>query len=82
MLRVINPEDWFLVLIVFGSLVTFPAVLAVTARVFNVPLSRIFNKEIWIIVGQISGIAIFTLLLIQVSIDSDGLGAKLIYGRF
>lgn len=78
----INPEDWFLVLIVLASLVTFPAVMAIVARMFHIPLSKVFNKDIWVVAGQIFGIVIFTLLLIQVGIDSDGLGAKLIYGRF
>jgi hypothetical protein len=78
----INPEDWFLVLTVLASLVTFPAVMAIVARMFHIPLSKVFNKDTWVVAGQIFGIVIFTLLLIQAGIDSDGLGAKLIYGRF
>jgi hypothetical protein len=80
--RFINPEDWFLVLTVFASLATFPIAIAAGARVFGVPLDRVFNRRVWAVVGQIVGIAAFILLLVQVGIDTDGLGAKLIYGRF
>jgi hypothetical protein len=82
MTRFLNPEDLVLVLTVLASLVTFPAIIAIVARIFHIPLSAVFNREIWTVAGQILGIVIFTLLLIQVGINSDGLGAKLIYGRF
>lgn len=80
--RFINPEDWFLVLTVLASLATFPFVLAVVARTFGVPLDRVFNGRIWTVVGQVVGIVAFIFLLVQVGINSDGLGANLIYGRF
>ena len=82
MTRFLNPEDLVLVLTVLASLATFPAVIAIVARIFHIQFSAVFNREIWTVAGQILGIVIFTLLLIQVGIDSDGLGAKLIYGRF
>jgi len=82
MVRLINPEDWILVLAVLGSLVSFPAALAIVASIYKIPLSKIFNKGTWVVVAQLTGIVLFTLLLIQVSVYSDGMGAKLIYGRF
>ena len=80
--RFINPEDWFLVLTVLAGLATFPVAIAAAAMAFGVPLDRVFNKRLWTVVGQIVGIVAFTLLLVQVGIDTDGLGANLIYGRF
>lgn len=82
MVRLINPEDWFLVLTVLASLLTLPFVIATIALIFKIPLSKVFDKAIWTVVAQLFGIVIFTLLLIQVNIYSDGMGAKLIYGRF
>jgi len=82
MVRLINPEDWFLVLTVLAALITLPLTIAIIAFLCKIPLSLGFNKEIWTVVAQILGIIIFTLLLIQVNIYSDGMGAKLIYGRF
>lgn len=82
MLHLINSEDWVLVLTVLGSLLTLPVVMATCAAIFKIPLFKIFNKGIWVVVAQLFGIVILTLLLLQVSIHSDGMGAKLIYGRF
>jgi hypothetical protein len=82
MASLINPEDWFLILTVLASLATFPLVIAMIAMACKIPLSKIFNKAIWTVVAQLFGIVIFTLLLIQININSDGLGAKLLYGRF
>jgi hypothetical protein len=82
MASLINPEDWFLILTVLASVVTFPLIVAVIALLCKIPLSKVFNKAIWTVVAQLFGIVIFTLLLIQINIDSDGLGAALIYGRF
>jgi hypothetical protein len=82
MVRLINPEDWFLVLTVLASLLTFPIVIALISKICGIPLSKSFDKKIWIVAAQLFGIVVFTLLLIQVSIYSDGMGAKLIYGRF
>lgn len=80
--RFINPEDWFLVLTILAGVGTFPLAMALVARVFGIPMKQVFNKEAWAVVGQVIGIVAFTLLLIQAGIDSDGLGANLIYGRF
>jgi hypothetical protein len=82
MVRLINPEDWFLVLIVLEALISFPLLIAITAFIFKIPFVKIFNQEIGIIFLQLSGIVLFTFLLIQVSVNSDGMGANLIYGRF
>lgn len=82
MASLINPEDWFLILTVLASLATFPLVIAMIAMACKIPLSKIFNKTIWNVVAQLFGIVIFTLLLIQININSDGLGATLLYGRF
>lgn len=82
MVRLINPEDWFLVMIVLAGVVTFPLIIACLALAFKIPLNKLFNKEIIIIFFQLLGIFFFSLLLIQVSVLSDGMGANLIYGRF
>jgi hypothetical protein len=82
MASLINPEDWFLIMTVLASVVTFPLAIALIALVCKIPLAKIFNKAIWTVVAQLFGIVIFTLLLIQININSDGLGAALIYGRF
>lgn len=82
MVRLINPEDWFLVLTVLAGLITFPLLVAGIAMVFRVSLGKIFNKEVLSVFGQLLGIVFFSMLLIQVSIYSDGMGASLIYGRF
>lgn len=82
MVRLINPEDWFLVMAVLAGVVTFPVIVACMALAFKVPLNKIFNREIIVIFFQLLGIAFFSLLLMQVSILSDGMGANLIYGRF
>lgn len=82
MVRLINPEDWFLVMTVLAGVVTFPIIVACMALAFKVPLNKIFNREIIAIFFQLLGIAFFSLLLMQVSILSDGMGANLIYGRF
>lgn len=82
MVRLINPEDWFLVMAVLAGVVTFPFIVACMALTFKVPLNKIFNREIIGIFFQLLGIVFFSLLLMQVSIFSDGMGANLIYGRF
>ncbi len=82
MVRLINPEDWFLVMAVLAGVVTFPLIVACMALVFKLPLNKIFNKEIIVTFFQLVGIFFFSLLLMQVSILSDGMGANLIYGRF
>ena len=82
MVRLINPEDWFLVMIVLAGVVTFPLIIACMALAFKIPLNKLFNREIIIIFFQLLGIFFFSLLLIQVSVLSDGMGAILIYGRF
>jgi len=82
MAYLINPEDWFLILNVLASVATFPLAIAMIAMVYKIPLSNVFNKAIWTVVAQLFGIVIFTLLLIQININSDGLGVSLLYGRF
>ena len=82
MVRLINPEDWFLILTILASLVSFPMVLALAALLCRIPLAKVFNIKLWTIVFQLVGIFIFVLLLIQASIHADGMGVKLIYGRF
>lgn len=82
MVRLINPEDWFLVFVVFASFLTFPIVLTVIAKFCKIPLSKVFDRAIWTVVFQLIGIILLTLLLIQTSVHSDGMGSKLIYGRF
>jgi hypothetical protein len=80
--RFINPEDWFLVLTVLSGLASLPLVLLAVAAIFHIPVKKVFDLDVWKVVGQMVGIVAFTLLLVQVGVDSDGLGAKLIYGRF
>ena len=82
MVRLINPEDWFLVMVMLGGVVTFPFIIACIALAFRIPLNKLFNKEIIIIFFQLLGIFFLSLLLMQVSVLSDGMGANLIYGRF
>lgn len=80
--RFINPEDWFLVLTILAGVGTFPLAMAFGAMVFGIPMKQVFDRGSWATAGQLIGIVAFILLLIQAGIDSDGLGAKLIYGRF
>ena len=82
MVRLINPEDWFLVMVMLAGVVTFPFIIACMGLAFKISLSKLFNREIIIIFFQLLGIFFFSLLLIQVSVLSDGMGANLIYGRF
>jgi hypothetical protein len=82
MVRLINPEDWFLVVVMLAGVVTFPFIISCIALAFKIPLNKLFNKEIIIIFFQLLGIFFFSLLLMQVSVLSDGMGANLIYGRF
>ena len=82
MVRLINPEDWFLVMMLLAGVLTFPFIIACMALAFKIPLNKLFNKEIVVIFFQLLGIVFFSLLLMQISILSDGMGAKLIYGRF
>ena len=82
MVRLINPEDLFLILTILASLASFPIALTFVAFLCRIPLARVFNLKLWITVLQLLGIFLFTLMLIQASIQADGMGAKLIYGRF
>ena len=69
-------------MIVLAGVVTCPLIIACLALAFKIPLNKLFNREIIIIFLQLLGIFFFSLLLIQVSVLSDGMGANLIYGRF
>lgn len=82
MVRLINPEDWLLVLAVLASLASLPLALLIVLRIFHIPAGTLFCRKAFLVAGQILGIILMILLLVQVGIDSDGLGAKLIYGRF
>ena len=82
MVRLINPEDWFLVFLILTAAISFPLIIAGISFIFKIPLKKVFNIEVLITLFQLIGILFLSLLLIQLSISSDGIGTNLIYGRF
>jgi hypothetical protein len=78
----IKASDFILVMAAFVSAITFPVIVLIVSVLFKIPFSSILNAQVIIVIGKLFGIVLIAMLLLHLSIQSDGLSSQLIYGRF
>ena len=78
----VSSADFILVMAVLVSAITFPVIVLIVSTVFRIPFSSILNVQVIGVIWKLFGIVLIAMLLLHVSIQSDGLSMQLIYGRF